>query len=321
MHWVLTGGSGYIGKELARVLVEQGHAVTTLSRTRSSAPTGVVDVRGDIRDLGSVREVVNDADIVVHLAAFVHKRAASPRMKRECRSINVDGTQNVITAMRERAASAFLVHVSSANVYPDLPMALDESAPTKPRTFYGVTKLESERLVLDAVASGLRAVVLRPAMVFGPRAPGNLARLVRFVERGRVLLLGDGENQKSLLPIETLIAAVNAVVADAHRTNGEIYNVSGGQLSMRAISSLIADELRLAPRYTRLPAWPLRVVGRVVDAASTWSTLPSISQMVTTYASSSVISDAKLRRLPSFRDSAGLESALRTTVRALSASQ
>jgi nucleoside-diphosphate-sugar epimerase len=243
-------------------------------------------------------------------------------MKRECRSVNVDGTRTVIDAVAKRSPSAFLVHVSSANVYPDSSLQLREDSPTSPRTFYGRTKLESEALVLDAVSRGvIRAAILRPAMVFGPGSPGNLRRLVSFVRRGRFLLIGDGNNLKSMAPIDTVVRAILAVTDDAAVANGEIYNVASGTLSMREIGALIADELELSPRTTRLPLRPLRGAGWLADALSTWTSLPSIEQMVTTYASSSVLATEKLESLPSYRAAGDLEQALRATVRAVSASR
>jgi nucleoside-diphosphate-sugar epimerase len=321
VRWAITGAGGYIGSELARALVRQGDTVRGLIRSNARSVEGVEVVQGDVRDHAAVSQLVDGADVVVHLAAFVHRRAASRRAKQECYSINVDGTQAVVDAMKKRAPSAFLVYVSSSNVYADAGEPQGESAQTIPRTYYGETKLEAEKLVLEASANGTRATVLRPAMVFGPGAPGNLRRLVRFIRRGRMFLIGNGDNVKSLAPIETVIASIVAVARERELTQGEIYNVARGERSMRDIAALIADELSVVLRATQLPLWPLRAAGRIVDAASVWTSLPSIAQMVTTYASSSVISTAKLQQLQTFRDDTDLDDALRTTVRAISASQ
>lgn len=311
-RWALTGGAGYIGSELARDLRARGHDVRTLSRSQQAT------VQGDIRDVKALRGLVRDVDVVVHLAAYVHKRAGTRAQERECREINVAGTRAVVEAVVDQAPRALLINVSTANVYGSAPHAQDETATLAPRTLYGETKLEAEHIVREArVAS----VTLRPAMVFGPGAPGNLSRLVRLVKRGIVLQLGDGDNQKTLAPVTRVVAAINAVAQDRALATSETYNVGGLTCTMRAIVAVIAEELALAPRVIRLPARPLQLVGRIADKLTRGTPLPSLGQMVETYAASSAFSDAKLRRLPAFHDAGDPLDELRRTVRALSASQ
>jgi nucleoside-diphosphate-sugar epimerase len=311
-RWALTGGAGYIGGELARDLRGRGHDVRTLSRSQQAT------VKGDIRDPKALRELVRDADVVVHLAAYVHKRAGTRAQERECREINVAGTRAVVQAVVDQAPRALLINVSTANVYGSAADALDENAALAPRTLYGETKLEAEQIVRNAP---LATVTLRPAMVFGPGAPGNLPRLVRLVKRGIVLLLGDGENQKTLAPVARVIAAIHAVAHDRAAATGQTYNVGGVTCSMRRILAVIAEELALAPRVISLPARPLQLVGRVADKLTRGTRLPSLGQMVETYAAPSVLSDAKLQRLPSFRDDGDPLDALRATIGAISASR
>src|SRR5262245_18090165 len=152
-RWALTGGAGYLGSALNRALVAQSHEVRQL--------------KGDVRDRAAVGLLVRDAGVVVHLAAFVHKRASSGGQQRECREVNVGGTQVVLDAIAEHRPSALLVFVSSANVYSLAAAAVDETPPLAPRTLYGETKLEAVDLVRRSRAA---AVILRPAMVFGPGA-------------------------------------------------------------------------------------------------------------------------------------------------------
>lgn len=306
-RWAVTGASGYIGTALCRTLVAQGHDVRTLV--------------GDVRDAAAVEQLVATADVVVHLAAYVHRRASSRAQQRECHAVNVEGTRVVTDAVMRRAPAAFLEYISSANVYGPSTTAAVETVVLEPRTFYGRTKVEAEQVVRDAIARGLRAAILRPAMVFGPGAPGNLARLVGFVRRGVVLMLGSGENRKTLAPIERLVAAMIAVASAQEITAGEVYNVGGTALSLKTILDTIADELAVKPRTIRLPLAPVKGAAWLFDTLTGWTPAPSVRQMVETYVAPSLIDDSKLSQLPSFRDQTDATERLRATVRALSASR
>jgi nucleoside-diphosphate-sugar epimerase len=137
-----------------------------------------------------------------------------------------------------------------------------------------------------------------------------------MVRAGFMPIIGDGENAKSIVPIEDVVAAVLTVVRDSASTNGEIYNVAGDEaLPMRTIASIIADELHVRLRMVRLPRLPFVLAGRVLDVPARWLPLPDIAQLAETYASSSVISDWKLRQLPSWSRQTSTVAALRATAR------
>src|SRR5215213_4513573 len=113
--WAVTGATGYVGRALRADLTASGIASRGLR----------AEVIGDIRDRAAVEELVRGASVVVHLAAYVHRRGAAD----ECWSINVDGTQTVIDAVAAVAPSAFLIVISSASVYGSGDTPRDESAP------------------------------------------------------------------------------------------------------------------------------------------------------------------------------------------------
>src|SRR6266513_1494382 len=137
--------------------------------------------------------LVRGADVVVHLAAWVHRYSRGTKDRDECWSVNVGGTDALIDALRGLTRAPFAVLMSSASVYGPSALALDEAASCHPHTVYGQSKLEAERHFLDAVRGGaIRGCVLRPAMIFGPAAPGNLDRLARMARRGWVIEVARG---------------------------------------------------------------------------------------------------------------------------------
>jgi nucleoside-diphosphate-sugar epimerase len=316
-RWALTGAGGYIGRHLAIQLLDRGEAVRGLYH-KSTPPERVEAISGNILEPDAVARLAKDADVVVHLAAFVHRRAGSKAQKAECTRLNVEGTRIVAEACRN--ARAFLIDVSTANVYPPRPEPAHEATPTEPRTLYGKTKLAAEQIVASEIARGLHGVIIRPAMVFGPNAPGNLPRLIRMVRRGIVPMLGDGENKKTMTSIGRLSRAITALGENQTVANGEVFNVGGLTLSMKEIIAIIADELETSARVVSVPAGPVRAVAKATDFVTRGLRLPSFAQMVDSVASSSELDDSKLAAFPRFQDSSASRSELREAIRSFSAS-
>jgi nucleoside-diphosphate-sugar epimerase len=279
--WALTGASGFVGRALSAALLARGVRVRGLTRG-AALPDGVEPVRGDLADRHALAQLVQGADVVVHLAAYVHRRNIDAR---ECRAVNVEGTRAVVEAA---AAGSFLIFMSSANVYGPSDAPLDETSPCAPETEYGKTKLEAEQLVRGA---GIRAAILRPAMIFGPGAPGNLSKLVRLL-KWRIAV--DSHAKKTLVPVQNVVSACFAVQGQS----GETYNVGGAVMPMGEITAAIARALGVRPLRVPLP----RFVPRV--------------GLVRTYATNAIVVDDKLRALLGYEPVSDVAAELEAAVRA-----
>jgi len=260
--WAVTGATGYLGRALCADLAASSIPSRGLAR-------GGAEIAGDIRDREAVRALVRGASVVVHLAAYVHRRRGS---ERECWSVNVDGTQNVINAVAEESPNAFIVFASTASVYRRSEAPLDELAPCRPATPYGRSKLEAEQRLLGRVREGVvHGCVLRPAMIFGPGAPGNLARLAAMVRRGWAIEIARGAQRKSIVPVAHAVAAIRAVAARQAACNGEIFNVAGETLTIHEIIAALAASRAAKPHVISLPRWLIAPVSRV-GSVQTYST-------------------------------------------------
>lgn len=278
--WAITGGSGFIGSALAARLRSHDAAVRLLAHSAASGDA----ISGDIRDATLVRALVDGASVVVHLAAYVHRSVRNADDERDCWSINVDGTQTLIDAVAENARGAFVVFVSSANVYGPSDEALTETATPAPQTAYGRSKLEAERRILAAIRDdSIAGCVLRPAMVFGPGAPGNLGLLIRMVRSRLVVEIAGGSQKKSLVDIETMLDAIEAAVRRRDVTTGGVFNVGGTSMTIHDINRTIADAIGARPLVLPLPRAVLRLVPR------------RFRQLAETYARSAVLDDSRLR--------------------------
>jgi nucleoside-diphosphate-sugar epimerase len=190
-------------------LSQSGYAVRALAR-----PGAIIAASPnvEIREIGDLTQIdwgaaLNGADAVVHLAAVAH--IGAPRdstLASRVRAINVAAVAEltsaaVITGVRRLILlSSIGVLGAESGISP-----LDGSSPVAPHDFYSRTKLDAERVAAEAVAkSTLELCIVRPPLVFGPDAPGNFGRMIRWVDKGIPLPLGAIHNQRSLISVWNL---------------------------------------------------------------------------------------------------------------------
>jgi nucleoside-diphosphate-sugar epimerase len=155
----VTGGSGFVGRALIPALRRRGHEVRALVRSDRSAriveAAGATPVLGSLDDRSALRQGMSSCDVVYHLAAHLEEWGEPTLFRR----VNVEGTANVVAAAVD-ASVPRLIHGSTEAVLLSGPPLIDASETTPiPRRFagfYGATKAEAERIVLDANAGGSR---------------------------------------------------------------------------------------------------------------------------------------------------------------------
>jgi 2-alkyl-3-oxoalkanoate reductase len=227
---LVTGGGGFLGKALARRLVRRGEQVRSFSRNfyPELASLGVAQVRGDISDPAAVEAAVSGIDVVYHTAAHPGVWGKYEVYFRP----NVLGTRNVISACLKNKVRA-LVHTSSPSVVfngRDMEGA-DESAPYPDRftAHYPETKAAAEKEVRAACKQGLRAVILRPHLIWGPEDNHLVPRIL--ARAGRLARVGDGRNRVDTIYIDNA-ADAHLLAADRLLENpglsGGIYFISQG---------------------------------------------------------------------------------------------
>jgi len=186
----VTGGTGFLGLNIVRLLTEQGWAVTALHRHSSDLTHlkrfPVTLVLGIIEDPASMLAAMPEGlDAVFHVAGDVS--FWSGHRARQVRT-NVDGTSNVAQAALTRGAKRF-VHTSSIAVYGMQTEEFDETAPhlgLSSKIGYLRTKAQAEEEIQEAVKNGLDAVILNPANIVGPYDAANWGRLFRLVAEGKL---------------------------------------------------------------------------------------------------------------------------------------
>ncbi|MBN1250446.1 MAG: SDR family NAD(P)-dependent oxidoreductase [Anaerolineae bacterium] len=274
MHYLITGGAGFIGSNYAHRLLQRGERVTVvdnLSRRGASANlewlrvaaaraagAGFRFVRGDIRDVDTIARVAIDADVIVHLAGQVAV-TTSVQDPREDIEINMMGTFNVLEAARHAPSRPAVLYASTNKVYGsmegliveeqatryayrDYVYGIPESYPIDFHSPYGCSKGAGDQYVRDyARIYGMKTVVFRQSCIYGPRQfgvedQGWVAWFVIAALRGdQITIYGNGKQVRDILYVEDLLDAYDAAVQRIDAATGQIYNVGGGPGNQMAI--------------------------------------------------------------------------------------
>jgi GDP-4-dehydro-6-deoxy-D-mannose reductase len=233
---LITGAGGFVGRRLTAKLAE-AHPDWSLD-----APEGVDGAPAvDVTDAGAVYAWMAAAkpDMVVHLAA-VAAVTASVKDPRLAWSVNLDGTLNVVEAMRTHAPHAYLMFVSSAEVYGlslESGAPVDETALLQPVNPYAASKAAADILVRQAAAAGQNGVVMRPFNHTGAGqseafvAPNFAAQIAR-IEAGRqapMIEVGNLDEERDFLDVDDVVEAYRLVLERrAEIASGAVFNVASG---------------------------------------------------------------------------------------------
>ena len=255
-------------RETAAVLKARGDEVVALQRHRSSLD--VEQVLADVRDRDAVGRAAARCDAIVHGAA----RVGVVGEWEEYRSVNVDGTANVLDAAR-RAGVARLVHVSTPSVAHAgrslVGAPADPPVTGRTRAFYAESKALAEQMVL--AADDVAVVAVRPHLVWGPGDAQLVGRIVERARAGRLALVGDGSALVDTTYVDNAAAALVAAL-DAARVGspaaGRAYVIANGE--PRPIRELVLGICAAAGVDARPRHVPLRlalVAGSLVEAVWT----------------------------------------------------
>ncbi|MFC3678310.1 UDP-glucose 4-epimerase family protein [Ferrovibrio xuzhouensis] len=264
MKVLVTGASGFVGRELCACLERSGHTVIRAMR-RPGPAIGVVI--GNIDGGTSWAAALSDApDAVLHLAARVHVMGAEGTdAARLYRQVNSEGTTNLA---RQSAAAGvkrfvFLSTIKVLGEGGNRPYKADD--PAAPCGPYAVSKWQAEQGLLEiAGRTGMEAVILRPPLVYGPGVGANFLRLMQAVDAGWPLPFAAIRNRRSLIHVGNLVDAIVACLTQA-KAAGKTFMVSDDEdVSTPELVRRIASSLGRRPRLFPVPPAGFRLCGQLL---------------------------------------------------------
>lgn len=264
-HFLVTGGSGFLGINLIRYLLERDQTVTSIDLVPFDYPDckdQITEIQGDIRIAADIDRAMEGADVVIHCAA-----ALPLYTPEEIWSTDYEGTRLVFdTALKHGVRH--VIHISSTAVYgiPDH-HPLYENDPLEIVGPYGKAKVEIEKIIDEYRQRGLVMTVIRPKSFIGPERLGVFALLYDFAYTGHHFpTLGSGENPYQYLDVEDLCEAIwrcaylpQEVVDDVFNIGAKVYGTP--KTDFQAVLDRAGHGKRIIP----LPAKPAVLALRFLE--------------------------------------------------------
>jgi len=252
MNFLITGAAGFLGSALANQLAREGHQIRGLDDLSTGTPQALAPdihfTRGDVSDRPKLWTLLQEVDVVYHLAARVSV-PESVLYPRDYNTVNVGGTVALMEAMRDVGVRR-VVLTSSGAVYGDLAdQPLKETVTPNPRSPYAVSKLAAEFYVRTIGSLwGIETVSLRIFNAYGPGQhlpashPPVVPHYLKQAMRGGTLVVyGDGNQTRDFVYLDDVISALVAT-ATAPNINGQVINVgSGTETSIRELIKFVMD--------------------------------------------------------------------------------
>lgn len=314
---LVTGGTGFIGSHTIELLLQRGFKVRCLVR-RTRTNLGWIEnsqaeiVRASYLDVDTLREAIQDADYIFHIAGVTKAKTSS-----QYHQGNVLATRNLLEAATGNPnlkKFCFVSSLTAAGPSPDGTL-LDEDAACHPITAYGVSKLEAET-VCQLYANRIPIAILRPPAVYGPR-DRDLLEIFRWVKYGFKPVFGSDEKWLSVIYSPDL-ARVLVEVALSEKTTGQTYFAADPTpYRLSDVLNEIAGMFGKRGRNIRLPSSLLYPLGAIAELASVFSPnapVLNIEKARDLLQTHWICSPRKLEEHIGFKIHVPLEESLRTTI-------
>lgn len=227
---LVTGGGGFIGSHVVEYLLRQGYYVRTIDIDTSDLKylegnSNLEVIEGNLMDNQIISGLVQDIDIVYHLASLHLSIASSDQMYAEN---NYGGTKLLLEESHRQGVSRF-VYVGTVGVMKDMGRAAaDEGSPINPTTIYEKTKWMAEKFVTDYYQQTQYPItIVRPSFVYGPRCPRTI-KLFKNINKGRFFLVGDGSTYRQSAYVTDMAEGI-WLASQKEEAIGQVYVISGDE--------------------------------------------------------------------------------------------
>jgi nucleoside-diphosphate-sugar epimerase len=315
MKAYVTGGSGFVGRNLIRALCGRGYRVVAAARSDQAArvvqSVGAEPARADLSDPKALAAGMAGCAFVAHAAAKVEQWGPIEEFER----VNVTGTEHVLSAAKA-AGVGRMVHVSTEAVLVGgrRLVQADETwpIPVQPPAPYALTKARAEQAVLAANSADFATVVVRPRFIWGRDDTSLLPQLVDAVKKGQFAWISGGKYLTSTCHVANVAEGV-VLAAERGKAGGVYFLTDGPPIEFRTFISSMIQSQGLTPPTRSVPRGVANVLAYVLEAF--WSrraaTAPPITRtMLCLMGEEVTVSDAKARAELGYREVVTRESGL-----------
>jgi len=265
MKILITGGSGFLGINLIRFLLQRKFEIVSLDIADFDYPekNKIMEIKGDIRKKDLVEKSLHGIDIIIHTAA-----ALPLYTPEEIYTTDVEGTRNLLEAAFKRKINRF-IHVSSTAVY-GIPHhhplyendKLDGVGP------YGKAKIQAEDVCLEFRNKGMCVPILRPKSFIGPERLGVFALFYDWAKDGKNFpMIGKGNNRYQLLDVEDLCEAIYLTITLPKEKVNDIFNIGAKEFTtMKEDYQAVLDYAGYRKRIIGLPEKPIIIALKFLEA-------------------------------------------------------
>ena len=204
MKILLTGASGFLGREIFHYLKSLSYDVTTIGRSE------INDVKCDLSR--NIPFLSKNIDFIIHVAGKAHVVPKNQQEKKDFFDVNLEGTKNLLRGLENKSPKTF-VFISTVAVYGiETGEMIDENSPLNGTTPYAKSKILAEAEVLKfGKEHNMKVVVLRPPLIIGKSPEGNLKLLIKAIKKGYYFRIGDGAAKRSIVAAKDIAELVTTL--------------------------------------------------------------------------------------------------------------